>query len=217
MAQTAPTKGNLNAAKRSRALADNGYELMDRKRNILIREIMELMDEAEDLQERIDSTFSEAYASMRLAEISMGGSAQSGANAVPIDDSFSIRFRSVMGVELPVVSAEPEEPSGPPYGLAFTSSDLDDAYFKFAEVQELIRELAETENCIYRLAYAIKKAQKRANALQNIVIPGLDSEIARISDALEEKEREEFVRLKVVKGRKPSGGRENSEHGGIIS
>lgn len=217
MAQTAPTKGNLNAAKRSRALADNGYELMDRKRNILIREIMELMDEAEDLQERIDSTFSEAYASMRLAEISMGGSAQSGANAVPIDNSFSIRFRSVMGVELPVVSAEPEEPSGPPYGLAFTSSDLDDAYFKFAEVKELIRELAETENCIYRLAYAIKKAQKRANALQNIVIPGLDSEIARISDALEEKEREEFVRLKVVKGRKPSGGRENSEHGGIIS
>ena len=203
MAQTAPTKGNLNAAKRSRALADNGYELMDRKRNILIREIMELMDEAEDLQERIDSTFSEAYASMRLAEISMGGSAQSGANAVPIDDSFSIRFRSVMGVELPVVSAEPEEPSGPPYGLAFTSSDLDDAYFKFAEVKELIRELAETENCIYRLAYAIKKAQKRANALQNIVIPGLDSEIARISDALEEKEREEFVRLRVVKAREP--------------
>ena len=209
MAQTAPTKGNLNAAKRSRALADNGYELMDRKRNILIREIMGLIDEAEDLQARIDRTFSEAYASMRLAEISMGGSAQSGANAVPIDDSFSIRFRSVMGVELPVVSAEPEVSStpqissGPPYGLAFTSSDLDDAYFKFAEVKELIRELAETENCIYRLAYAIKKAQKRANALQNIVIPGLDSEIARISDALEEKEREEFVRLKVVKAREP--------------
>ena len=203
MAQSAPTKGNLNAAKRSRALADNGYELMDRKRNILIREIMDLIDEAESLQQRIDSTFSEAYASMRLAEISMGGSAESGANVVPIDDSFSIRFRSVMGVELPVVSAEPEEPSGPPYGLAFTSSDLDDAYFKFAEVKELIRELAETENCIYRLAYAIKKAQKRANALQNIVIPGLGSEIARISDALEEKEREEFVRLKVVKAREP--------------
>ena len=203
MAQSAPTKGNLNAAKRSRALADNGYELMDRKRNILIREIMDLIDEAESLQQRIDSTFSEAYASMRLAEISMGGSAESGANVVPIDDSFSIRFSSVMGVELPVVSAEPEEPSGPPYGLAFTSSDLDDAYFKFAEVKELIRELAETENCIYRLAYAIKKAQKRANALQNIVIPGLDSEIARISDALEEKEREEFVRLKVVKAREP--------------
>ena len=203
MAQTAPTKGNLNSAKRSRALAETGYELMDRKRNILIREIMGLIDEAEDLQARIDRTFSEAYASMRLAEISMGGSAERGADAVPIDDSFSLRFRSVMGVELPRVDSEPQLPSGPPYGLAFTSSDLDDAYFTFAEVKELIRELAETENCIYRLAYAIKKAQKRANALQNIVIPGLDSEIARISDALEEKEREEFVRLKVVKAREP--------------
>lgn len=204
MAQTAPTKGNLNAAKRSRALAETGYELMDRKRNILIREIMGLMDEAEELQERIDRTFSEAYASMRLAEISMGGSASNAAGAVPVDDSFGLRFRSVMGVELPHVSSEPKEPSGPPYGLAFTSSDLDDAYFKFAAVKELICELAETENCIYRLAYAIKKAQKRANALQNIVIPGLDTEIARISDALEEKEREEFVRLKVVKGRGPA-------------
>ena len=204
MAQTAPTKGNLNAAKRSRALAETGYELMDRKRNILIREIMGLMDEAEELQARIDRTFSEAYASMRLAEISMGGSAANAAGAVPVDDSFGLRFRSVMGVELPHVSSEPKQPSGPPYGLAFTSSDLDDAYFKFAEVKELICELAETENCIYRLAYAIKKAQKRANALQNIVIPGLDTEIARISDALEEKEREEFVRLKVVKGRGPA-------------
>lgn len=204
MAQSAPTKGNLNAAKRSRALAETGYELMDRKRNILIREIMGLMDEAEDLQERIDTTFSEAYASMRLAEISMGGSAENGAGAVPIDDSFELRFRSVMGVELPKVSSTPQISTGPPYGLAFTSSDLDDAYFKFAEVKELICELAEVENCIYRLAYAIKKAQKRANALQNIVIPGLDSEISRISDALEEKEREEFVRLKVVKGREPS-------------
>ena len=98
MAQTAPTKGNLNSAKRSRALAETGYELMDRKRNILIREIMGLIDEAEDLQARIDRTFSEAYASMRLAEISMGGSAERGADAVPIDDSFSLRFRSVMGV-----------------------------------------------------------------------------------------------------------------------
>ena len=73
MAQNAPTKGNLIAAKRSRALAQNGYELMDKKRNILIRELMTLIDEAGKLKERIDSTFTEAYASLRLANISMGG------------------------------------------------------------------------------------------------------------------------------------------------
>ena len=70
MPQTAPTKSNLNAAKRSRTLASTGYELMDRKRNILIRELMALIDDARELQDRIDATFSEAYASMRMAEIS---------------------------------------------------------------------------------------------------------------------------------------------------
>ena len=201
MPQTAPTKSNLNAAKRSRILASTGYELMDRKRNILIRELMALIDDARELQDRIDATFSEAYASMRMAEISMGGSARLAADSVPIDDGFSLRSKSVMGVELPYVADKCSEPDGPPYGLAFTSSDLDDAYFKFREVKALICELAQTENSIYRLAYAIKKAQKRANALKNIVIPGLEDEIFRISDALEEKEREEFVRLKVVKSR----------------
>ena len=201
MPQTAPTKGNLTAAKRSRALASTGYELMDRKRNILIRELMALIDDARELQERIDATFAEAYASMRIAMIAMGGSAQRAAESVPVDDGFTLRSRSVMGVELPYVSVKSEEPKGPPYGLSLTSGELDDAYFKFREVRDLIRDLAETENSIYRLAYAIKKAQKRANALKNIVIPGLDAEIFRITDALEEKEREEFVRLKVVKGR----------------
>ena len=200
MPQTAPTKGNLTAAKRSRALASTGYELMDRKRNILIRELMALIDDARELQERIDATFAEAYASMRIAMIAMGGSAQLAAESVPVDDGFTLRSRSVMGVELPYVSVKSEEPKGPPYGLCLTSGELDDAYFKFREVRDLIRDLAETENSIYRLAYAIKKAQKRANALKNIVIPGLDAEIFRITDALEEKEREEFVRLKVVKG-----------------
>lgn len=202
MANAAPTKGNLTAAKRSRELALDGYELMDKKRNILIREIMTRMDEAAEIQSRIDDTFARAYASMRLAEISMGGSAETEAGGVPIDDSLDLRRRSVMGVEIPYVSAVDDAPDGPPYGLAFTCADLDDAYFRFAEVKRLTHQLAETENAIFRLAYSIKKAQKRANALQNIVIPGLEADISRISDELEEKEREEFVRLKVVKEQK---------------
>ncbi len=202
MAQTAPTKGNLTAAKRARALAESGYELMDKKRNILIRELMTMIDEAEALQARIDKTFNEAYGAMRIAEISMGGCAEAAAMTVEIDDSVQIRYKSVMGVEIPMVTSEPFVPTEPPYGLIFTSSDLDNAYFKFAEVKAMVNELAHTENAIYRLAYAVRKAQKRANALQNIVIPGLDADIARISEALEEKEREEFVRLKIIKEHK---------------
>ena len=160
------------------------------------------MDEAEDLQERIDSTFSEAYASMRLAEISMGGSAQSGANAVPIDDSFSIRFRSVMGVELPTLSLQTTSPLGIYYDLESTNGTLDVAYLKFNEVKTLTVELTEVETSVIRLAEAIQKTQKRANALGNVQIPQMQKTIKSIDEVLGEREREEFSRLKVIKAQK---------------
>lgn len=201
MAQTAPTKGNLIAAKHSRVLAQNGYELMDKKRNILIRELMSLIDRAVELQERIDKTFSEAYDSLRLANISMGGCEEI-ARAIPEDTSVRVRYRSVMGTELPTVTSTPTDVNVLPYGFTGTTSELDDAYKKFSTVKTLILELSELENSIYRLAYSIGKAQKRANALNNIVIPGLEADITRIGDLLEEKDREEFVRLKVIKAQK---------------
>ena len=197
--QTAPTKGNLIAAKRSRELAENGFSLMDRKRNILVRELMALLDQAEDIQKRIDEAFSEAYDSLRMANISMGGTEQL-ASSLPLDESITVHLRSVMGVELPILHSAPMD-GRLPYGFTGTTSALDNAYVNFNRVKELSLELAETENTIYRLAYFIKKTRKRANALQNIVIPGLDADIARITEELEEKEREEFVRLKVIKAR----------------
>ena len=197
MANLLPTKGNLVAAKRSRALAKTGYELMDRKRNILIRELMAHMEDAQELQSQIDTVFTQAYAALQAANIRLGVCDRI-AETVTVDDSLSIQYRSVMGVELPHIPGRSPAPR-PEYGLSETSSLLDDCYLKFYKVKELARRLAEVETSIYRLAQSIKKAQKRANALQNIVIPGLDENIRFITDALEEKEREEFVRLKVIK------------------
>ena len=199
MAATLPTKGNLMAAKRSRALAATGYELMDRKRNILIREMMALMDTAKEVQGQIDTVFAEAYASLQTANIRLGICDRI-AEAVEVDNTLDIQYRSVMGVELPHIPDQ-SSPARPEYGFAATSSVLDDCYIKFHRVKDLVRRLAEVETSIYRLAVAIRKTQKRANALQNIVIPGFDQTIRFITDALEEKEREEFVRLKVIKAR----------------
>ena len=197
MAAILPTKGNLMAAKRSRSLAKTGYELMDRKRNILIREIMALMERAQAVQTQIDTVFTEAYTALQRANIDLGICDRI-AGAVELDQSLEIQYRSVMGVELPHLP-ERSAPLRPEYGMGFTSSALDDAYVKFHRVKELTRELAEVETSIYRLADSIKKSQKRANALENIVIPGFNETIRVITDALEEKEREEFVRLKVIK------------------
>lgn len=197
MAAVLPTKSNLMAAKSGRELAATGFALMDKKRNILVREIMTLIGKAEALQSRIDTVFSEAYQALRVSNIALGQCDQI-AEAVPPDNGVSVRYRSVMGVELPTIAAQ-EKDLIMPYGFLETGAMLDEAYIHFNRVKELIRELAETENTIYRLARAIKKSQKRANALKNVVIPNYEQTIRFIADSLEEKEREEFVRLKVIK------------------
>ena len=195
--QVVPTKGNLLATKKSLELSRTGFELLDRKRNILIRELMGMMDTAKELQGQIDTVFTEAYAALQAANIRLGICDRI-AEAGEVDDSLTPRSRSVMGVELPRIPGQ-SPPPRPEYGLGETCSELDECYLKFHKVKELTRRLAEVETSIYRLADAIKKTQKRANALENIVIPGLDETIRFITDALEEKEREEFARLKVIK------------------
>lgn len=197
MAQLLPTKGNLVAAKRSRALALTGYDLMSKKRNVLMAEMVALLDEAKGIQEKIDTAFSAAYRALAAANARMGMCAQL-AQAMPLDDGLEIQYRSVMGVELPHI---PHRPASlhPAYSLTNTSAALDEARAKFQEAKVLICRLAEVETSVYRLAQAVGKTRKRANALQNIVIPGLDRSIRQIVEVLEEKEREEFVRLKVIK------------------
>lgn len=201
MQTSAPTKGNLIAAKRSRTLAETGWELMDRKRNILIRELMSRVDEARALQNEIGAAFAEAYDALHEAELS-GRDCTPLAESIEPDDSVRLRFRSVMGVELPTVTAESKTADALPYDLAGSSAALDEAYRRFTAIKPLIARLSETETAVYRLAIAIRKAQKRANALKNVVIPNLDDDITRIADVLEEREREEFVRMKVIKAQK---------------
>ena len=195
-----PTKGNLIAAKNSLALAKQGYDLMDKKRNILIRELMDLIDEAKDIQEEIDTTFTRAYACLQRANIQHGISkVEELAYTVPIEDSIQIQTRSIMGTEIPLVEYTPSKDEKPPYSFYSTSDSLDEARIAFERVKELTADLATVETSAYRLAESIKKTQKRANALKNITIPSYQTLVKDISNALEEKDREEFTRLKVIK------------------
>lgn len=195
------TKGNLIKAKRSLRQARLGYDLMDRKRSILIREMVALTDDARVFREEIDATYSEAYRALEYANMTVGVVGKL-AQTMPVENSLKLSARSVMGVELPKITAEIAPPERPPYSMTLTSSEFDKAYIKFNKVKEITVRLAELENSIYRLAYAIKKTQKRANALKNIIIPGLEQQVKYITNALEEKEREEFSRQKVIKYRK---------------
>ena len=172
---------------------------MDKKRNILIRELMELISEASDIQNQIDETFSNAYQALQKANIQMGiHQVEQIAKAVPVENSIRIKRRSVMGTEIPKVEYEKKK-QVPAYSFYHTRMSLDEACQQFEKVKELTIHLAEIENSAYRLAYNIKKTQKRANALSNITIPKYEKLSREIQDYLEEKEREEFTRQKVVK------------------
>ena len=197
-----PTKGNLILAKNSLSLASMGYGLMDKKRNILTRELMGLIDEAKGIQSEIDTTFRAAYAALQRANIELGiNYVQEIGLSVPVDEDVKIKARSIMGTEIPLVQHE-ERPMGLAYGFNNTTETLDEARFHFEKVKELTIKLSMVENSAYRLANSIRKTQKRANALKNITIPRYRELTRSISNALEEKEREEFTRLKVIKRNK---------------
>ena len=197
-----PTKGNLMLAKNSLALARQGYDLMDKKRNVLLKELMALIDEAKEIQEQIDSTFTKAYACLQRANIEHGISkVQQLAFTVPIEESIRIQTRSIMGTEIPHVKYDEKE-NNLTYSFSTTSESIDIAREAFREVKDLTIKLSMVENSAYRLASNIKKTQKRANALKNIKIPMYTNLVHNINNALEEKEREEFTRLKVIKNMK---------------
>lgn len=198
--QVFPTKGNLIATKKSLELASLGYELMDKKRNILIREMMQQVDSVKLLRDEITDVYAEAYFALQEANMSLG-LIDDLVKEIPVDTGIEVTYRSVMGVEIPTVTYH-KQSNELVYGLDRANSKLDYAYRCFQKVKEMTVLLAEVENSVYRLANAIRKSQKRANALKNIVIPDFESTVKFISDSLEEKEREEFSRQKVIKATK---------------
>ena len=198
--QIFPTKGNLLNIQKSLALAKLGYELLDKKRNILILELMTMVDAAKSLRGTIDNTYIKAYSALQMANIA-SGVIENVANAVPVENTLSVTYRSVMGCELPKIAIDEKKPVLN-YGLQYTNSNVDMAYISFEYAKYISVTLAEVENSIYRLTNSIRKTQTRANALQNIVIPRYESIVRFISSSLEEKEREEFSRMKVIKAQK---------------
>ena len=120
--QAVPTKGNLMNTKKSLALAKNGYELLDRKRNILIREMMTLIDHANAIQEKIDNAYEEAYIALQTANVT-NGFCDDLSNTIPEEDSLKLDSRSVMGVEIPILTIGEKKPQTYlHYGLRLTSS-----------------------------------------------------------------------------------------------
>lgn len=199
---TVPTKANLDAAKRSLRLAKLGYELLDRKQSIMMRELNALVGEAEKRRAEMSQAFAEAYDALRRANISVGArTVEQIAESMAVRDDVTVLVRSVMGVEVPETRMADPPPPRIVYGLGSTTPEVDDAYLAFTRARRCAVAAAQTENAVRRLARSVRSAKKRVGALSGIVIPRLEAEIALIASALEERERDSFTSLKVIKRR----------------
>ena len=201
--QFTPTKANLIKARENLSFSRGGYALLDKKRTVLIREAMVLVERANDIQKKVKDQFEDAYSTLEVANITLGvNNVSDVAMSIPKQEEFQILHRSVMGVEIPMVIYEKDENKNPNYSFFRTNSSLDNAVNTLEHLKYLVYDLAEIENAVYLISLEIKKTVKRANALEKIQIPRYEEIVKYISEVLEEKEREDFFRLKKVKSKK---------------
>lgn len=202
MNKVIPTKAKLLEIKSQLEFAKKGYELLDKKRIVLIKEMMDLNKRARELQDDIEKSFQKSYTSLTEAIITMGSeNLREISNSIELEKEYEIVSVSVMGVELPRVKYEKEKQK-PGYSMYKSTSAFDRSALDLNDLKYKIYELAEVENSVFRLAEEIKKTVKRANALDKIQIPKYEAIKIEIENILEEKEREDFFRLKKVKDKK---------------
>jgi len=195
----APTKTNLLRLKDDLKFARQGYELLDQKRNILIIELLAIVDQAVDFQNRVEKALAKAYEALEEAVLDMGRlRVQYLTGAVNIQTDITVRSRKVMGVILPVIETEFKE-NAPYYSPLETVFWIDSSLSFFKEVLKLLGKLSELKISVLRLANEVKKNIRKVNALDKIAIPDLKDVVSYIQSRLEENERDMFVLMKMVK------------------
>jgi len=196
-----PTRSNLIRIRKDLQFAREGYEILDRKREVLTTELIRVAHEASELQEKMWKLQAEAYRALEKAQLTMGEEhVEWAALAAHKSVDVQLRFRGIMGVPIPMVDA-----SGSPPELLYSPGDtsvtLDEASSAFREVLALVPDLSRLVTAVFRLANELRKTQRRVNALQHIFIPEYEETVAFIVSTLEEREREETFRLKLLKTR----------------
>ncbi|HKZ39612.1 MAG TPA: V-type ATP synthase subunit D [Candidatus Hodarchaeales archaeon] len=194
------TRMELLGLRSRRRLAQNGYDLLNRKLETLTAELFSILSKFKEVNEQIRDALKTAGAELSKTEMRMGPLrvkevSQGFSRTVGIEAS----SRSLMGVKVPRISLIKDGTTKIQYSLTDTSAQLDEAVSKFDKALELIVRLGEVQSTISKLAAEIQSTKRRVNALKNIVIPRLDATISYIKLSLAEREREEFVRLKKVK------------------
>ncbi|OPY01742.1 MAG: V-type sodium ATPase subunit D [Syntrophorhabdus sp. PtaB.Bin047] len=197
----APTKSNLLGLQRQLEFAEEGYDLLEQKRQILIFELMSRLARAEEAERRVGDAVGHAFTALNAATLDIGARAlEEAAFAVSMRHEVSLSDDRLMGMGVPKIALK-EEPMGVRFGLGGTSSNTDVAMSRFVDLLPSLAELAELVNAVMRLARELRRTQRRCNALSKIFIPQYRETIDYIVGSLEERERESLIILKMIRDR----------------
>lgn len=196
-----PTKSNLIKLQESLKITKQGHELLERKRLILSKELEKYIGRAKEVEKEIFDMMEDGKALVRNVNTEIGiDNFTNISNGVKIDNYIDIKNKTLMGCEIPSV-VHKSEIIKRNYGFYNTTHAVDEAIFKFNAIQEKLIEYAVLKNTVDRLKRETERVGERANALQNIIIPENEKSLKQISSIIDEREREEFARLKVIKKR----------------
>ncbi|MBY0584844.1 V-type ATP synthase subunit D [Murdochiella sp. Marseille-P8839] len=196
-----PTKANLMKVKAMLALMESSYTLLDKKRVVLLRAANAEQKKKADLEARLQTVSADFQEKLKHATVAMGHyRLESIAAGMPFDESITLSNRSYMGVEVTHLHYEESTKDELDYDTVHIT--LDFATGAMQEFKSILLELASVTDAADRLQREMLKTQKRANALEKVQIPKYKIYRDFIAQSLEEKEREEFFRLKLLKKKK---------------
>lgn len=197
----APTKSNLLAMKEQLAISQNGYDLLEQKREILVQELMNLVEKVKLLEHDIDALLKKAYPAfcrMLMAD----GSDQIKRIAHDIHYDFEMQEKQIVIGGMSFSTLDVKLPKKQLfYSMIGTYANTDAVVGQFFELLTLLTQMASIRTIVWRLAEEVKKTQRRVNALDKMVIPQTQETKKFIENSLEEKERENIFVLKALKKR----------------
>ena len=201
----APTKSNLLVTKEQLAVSTNGYELLEEKREILVRELMRLVEQVKILEDEIQQAIDLAYpAFKRMLMIDGADQIERIAHAIHYDFDMVEKVVVVGGIQFETIEVElPKKELF--YSALGTYANTDDVIVKFFNLLTLLTQMASIRTIVWRLAEEVKRTQRRVNALDKMIIPQATETIKYIESVLEERERENVFVLKALKKKQNAG------------
>lgn len=211
--QVAPTRSNLLQRRDQLKLAIRGADLLKRKRDALIAEFFDLVKVSLEARRALQDTSREAYFALFLANAWDGpSSVESLALASDARLEIEIKIENLVGVKVPEVQP-PEFDDQLPFSPVGAGARTLQAASEFRKLTEAIIRVAATETRLRTIGEEIKKTNRRVNALEQLVVPGINEQIKNIRGVLDQRALEEVTVLKRIKAKleaKDKGGETTS-------